>query len=75
MERIERLERIVSKVECVWECQIDEELRKSPVMKDFFTDCQTKGRINPRDAVCTLKASYFYSPFSSISGGSLVPSK
>jgi hypothetical protein len=51
MERIERLQQIVSKVDYIWECQIDEELRKNQEMKEYFTDCKTKGRINPRDAV------------------------
>jgi G:T-mismatch repair DNA endonuclease (very short patch repair protein) len=50
MERIEQLRHLVSKVDYVWECEIDDELRNNILMKEFFTDCQTKGRINPRDA-------------------------
>lgn len=51
MERIAHLRQLTNNVEYVWECQVDEELRKNPEMKEFFTDCQTKGRIDPRDAV------------------------
>jgi G:T-mismatch repair DNA endonuclease (very short patch repair protein) len=51
MERIARLKKLVKNVSYIWECAIDEELRVSAEMKEFFSDCQTKGRIDPRDAV------------------------
>jgi G:T-mismatch repair DNA endonuclease (very short patch repair protein) len=51
IDRIERLNRLAVNVEYIWECQVDEKLKASSQMKEFFTDCQTKGRIDPRDAV------------------------
>jgi G:T-mismatch repair DNA endonuclease (very short patch repair protein) len=51
MERIDRLKQLVHNVEYIWECQVDEQLKTCAEMKAFFTDCQTKGRIDPRDAV------------------------
>jgi G:T-mismatch repair DNA endonuclease (very short patch repair protein) len=51
MDRIDRLKSLCAKVEFIWECHVDEELKKSREMSAFFSDCQTKGRIDPRDAV------------------------
>jgi G:T-mismatch repair DNA endonuclease (very short patch repair protein) len=60
MERLARLKTIVRKVDHVWECTVDEEIHKNSEMKSFFTDCQAKGRIDPRDAVSLEYIWYLY---------------
>jgi hypothetical protein len=50
INRIELLKTKLTHVECIWECEADEEFKNNKEMKDFFSDCQTCGRLNPRDA-------------------------
>jgi len=34
----------------LWECELNQQLKENPDMKQFFDDCQIEPPINPRDA-------------------------
>jgi hypothetical protein len=38
------------KIEQVWECDVDKQLKESLEMRTFFKNAQAKGAIDPRNA-------------------------
>ena len=50
IDRLKAIQSLGNSVESIWECDVDKELKQNKNMREFFTDCQTKGQIDPRDA-------------------------